>query len=147
MQDIRGLNSAVHPSNCSKSFSYFVKYASKFQIFRPVHKDSQYYFEFTFKGKRCQWFIMPQGFCDSLTFSLTSYKETLICSYVLRVGNKVKLDTKAPLIFLAKCPALILLQWVNWMFMSHIRCTKCWHQLAKFIYQMFVLTLQNIKSQ
>ncbi|KAL2081869.1 hypothetical protein ACEWY4_021687 [Coilia grayii] len=33
----------------------------------PVHKDSQYWFAFTFKGKRYTYTRLPQGYCESPT--------------------------------------------------------------------------------
>lgn len=80
----------------------------------PVHKDSQFWFAFTFKGKRYTYTRLPQGYCESPTIysdvinsSLSTFdppKNSQILTYVddILVASESKEDCQQDTLALLK---------------------------------------------
>ncbi|XP_072557235.1 uncharacterized protein [Paramormyrops kingsleyae] len=131
VQDLRGVNAAIHPRAPivpnpitilasipaeAKWFSVIDLANAFFSI--PVDPHSQYWFAFTFQGKRWTWTVMPQGYTESPSVygqelaknlegftapggsTLVQYvDDLLLCSHT---RESCKQDTIAMLDFLAK---------------------------------------------
>lgn len=90
VQVLQAVNSAVHahapnvqnPHSIlsqvpvrSKWFSVVDLANAFFSI--PVHKDSLYWFAFSFKGKTYTWIRLPQGYCEFPAIFTVALKENL----------------------------------------------------------------------
>lgn len=80
VQDLQAVNAAVVPrfplvadphtllNDLKSEYQWYTVIDVSNAFFSvPVHPDSQFWFAFTFQGRRYTWTRLPQGYCESPT--------------------------------------------------------------------------------